>query len=55
MSNESVIQIFEGINVRMVWDEKGQEYYFAVADLMQVLTGTTNPCDYIKKMLKPKS
>ena len=52
MSNESIIQIFEGIHVRMVWDEKEQEYYFAVADIVQVLTDTTNPRDYIKKMLK---
>ena len=52
MSNESIIQLFEGVNIRMVWDEKEQEYYFAVADIVQVLTDTANPRDYIKKMLK---
>ena len=52
MSNESIIQIFEGVNVRIVWNEEEQEYYFAVADIVRVLTDTTNPRDYIKKMLK---
>ena len=52
MSNESIIQIFEGVNVRIVWNEEEQEYYFAVADIVQVLTDTANPRDYIKKMLK---
>lgn len=52
MSNESIIQVFEGINVRIVWNEEEQEYYFAIADIVQVLTETVNPRDYIKKMLK---
>ena len=52
MSNESIIQIFEGINVRIVWNEEEQEYYFSISDIVQVLTGTVNPRDYIKKMLK---
>ena len=52
MSNESIIQVFEGINVRIVWNEEEQEYYFSIADIVQVLTETVNPRDYIKKMLK---
>ena len=52
MSNESIIQVFEGINVRIVWNEEEQEYYFSIADVVQVLTETVNPRDYIKKMLK---
>ena len=50
MSNESIIQVFEGKNVRIVWDEKEEKYYFAVADIVEVLTDTTNPTDYLKKM-----
>ena len=52
MSNESLIQAFEGVNVRIVWDEEQQEYYFSVADIVQILTESVNPRDYIKKMLK---
>lgn len=52
MSNESIIQIFEGINIQIVWNEEEQEYYFSIADIVQVLTDTVKPRDYIKKMLK---
>ena len=38
MANESVIKIFEGKQVRIVWDEKQEKYYFSVVDVVQVLT-----------------
>ena len=50
MSNESIIQIFEGVNVRIVWNEEEQEYYFAVADIVQVLTDSNDVKQYIKRM-----
>ncbi len=50
MSNESIIQIFEGKNVRIVWNEQDEKYYFAVVDIVEILTDTTNPTDYLKKM-----
>ena len=34
----------------MVWDEKEQEYYFAVADIVQVLTDSNDVKQYIKRM-----
>ena len=46
------IQLFDGKKVRMAWDEEQQKYYFAVADIVQVLTDSVNPRDYIKKMLR---
>ena len=52
MSKESIIKIFEGVNVRIVWDDELEEYFFAVADIVQVLTESKAPRDYIKKMLK---
>ena len=51
MPNESIIKVFEGKNVRVVWNEAEEKYYFSVADIIQVLTDTVNPRDYIKKML----
>ena len=33
-------------------DEEQQKYYFAIADIVQVLTDSVNPRDYIKKMLR---
>ena len=52
MSKESIIKAFEGVNVRIVWDAEAEEYYFAVNDIVQVLTESADPKDYIKKMLK---
>lgn len=52
MANESLIQVFEDKKVRIVWNEEEEKYYFAVADIVQVLTDTVNPRDYIKKMLR---
>ena len=52
MTNESVIKLFEGRQVRIVWNEEEEKYYFSVADIVQVLTDTVNPRDYIKKMLR---
>ena len=52
MANESVIKLFEGEQVRIVWDEEQEKYYFSVLDIVQVLTDSVNPRDYIKKMLR---
>lgn len=52
MSKDSIIKAFEGLNVRIVWDAETEEYYFSVNDIVQVLTESTDPKDYIKKMLK---
>ena len=50
MPNESIIKAFEGKNIRIVWNEKEEKYYFSVVDVVQVLTDSSNPTDYIKKM-----
>ena len=50
MANESIIKLFEDKKVRIVWNEQEEKYYFAVADIVQVLTDSVNPTDYIKKM-----
>ena len=52
MKENFYIQLFEGKQVRIVWDAEKEKYYFAVADIVQVLTDSVNPRDYIKKMLR---
>ena len=47
MSN---IKLFESKEIRTVWNEENEKWYFVVADVVQVLTDTPNPSDYIKKM-----
>lgn len=49
MSN---IKLFESKEIRSVWNEKEQKWYFVITDVVQVLTDTTNPSDYLKKMRK---
>jgi DNA-damage-inducible protein D len=48
----SNIKLFESKQVRTVWNELDEKWYFVVADVIQVLTDTPNPSDYIKKMRK---
>ena len=55
MNDNFAIQLFEGKNVRIVWDAEKEKYYFAVADIVQILTDTVNSRDYIKKMLRRDS
>ena len=50
--NNFTIQLFEGKKVRIAWDPEKEKYYFAVSDIVQVLTDSVNPRDYIKKMLR---
>ena len=49
MSN---IKLFESKQIRTVWNEADEKWYFVVADVVKVLTDTQNPTDYIKKMRK---
>ena len=49
MSN---IKLFESKQIRTVWNEADQKWYFVVADVVQVLTDTPNAADYMKKMRK---
>jgi len=51
-NNNFAIQLFEGKKVRIAWDAEKEKYYFAVSDIVQVLTDSVNPRDYIKKMLR---
>ena len=44
------IQLFEGKKVRIVWDEEQEKYYFAVADIVQVLTDSVDAKQYIKRL-----
>ncbi len=46
------IQLFESIHVRSHWDEAQEKWYFSVVDVVQVLTDSANPTDYLKKLRK---
>ena len=50
MTQHNEIKIFGEQQVRSVWDDTAEEWYFDVADVVAVLTDSVNPTDYIKKM-----
>ena len=52
MDDNFAIQLFEGKRVRIVWDAEQEKYYFSIVDIVQVLTDSTNPTDYLKKLRK---
>lgn len=46
------IALFRGKQIRRVWDEKQEKWYFSIVDIVQILTDSKNPTDYLKKMRK---
>lgn len=47
MSN---IKLFESKQIRSVWNEEEQKWYFVVEDVVAVLTDSNDPKQYIKRM-----
>lgn len=54
MNNKDIqqIKLFESSQIRAIWDERKEEYFFVVVDVVASLTESSNPTDYIKKMRK---
>ena len=48
MNQASKIAIFKGKEIRRVWDEKKEKWYFSVVDIIAVLTGSLTPRNYWK-------
>lgn len=50
MDENNSIQFFEDRKIRTAWDEEKEEWYFSVQDVVAVLSESTDPKQYIKKM-----
>ena len=46
MAQEETIKLFEGKQVRYVWDDEKEKYFFSIVDVIQVLTDSTTPRRY---------
>lgn len=46
------VKMFEGSQIRSVWDSEREEWYFSIVDVVGVLSGSKNPTDYLRKMKK---
>lgn len=50
MDELTKIKLFDSKQIRVVWDNMKEKYYFSIVDVIQVLTDSQNPTDYLKKM-----
>lgn len=41
-----IIRIFEGNQIRSIWDKDKEEWFFSVVDIVKLLTNSTNPRRY---------
>ncbi len=48
---EKGIKLFESRQIRSVWNEEEQKWYFSVQDVIEVLTDSADVKQYIKRML----
>ena len=46
MAQSTSIKLFEDKNIRTLWDENQEQWYFSVVDVIAVLTDSTNPRHY---------
>ena len=52
MTKYNAIKLFESKQVRAIWDDEQEKWYFSITDVIAVLTDSVNPTDYLKKMRK---
>ena len=50
MTKKEIIKIFEKKNVRTVWDDKEEKWYFSIVDVVEVLTDSKDPTAYWRKL-----
>lgn len=44
------IKLYENNKIRSVWDEEREEWFFSIVDIVEILTDSKDPKQYIKKM-----
>ncbi|MDR3132850.1 MAG: hypothetical protein LBU42_02360 [Prevotellaceae bacterium] len=46
MKPKNAIKLFENKQVRSVWDDEQEKWYISIVDVIEILTGSTNPRRY---------
>lgn len=46
MDNKTAVKVFESRQIRTIWNETEEKWYFSVTDVIEVLTGTDRPRKY---------
>ena len=50
MTKRDAVQIFEGREVRSVWDAEAEKWYISIIDVIEVLTESIDPAAYWRKL-----
>lgn len=50
MTKKESLQLFETKKVRTLWDDEQEKWYFAIVDVVAVLTDSVNPQSYWRKL-----
>ena len=43
---QTISNLFEGVEIRSIWDKEKEDYYFSVVDVIGALTNSNNPRNY---------
>ena len=43
---ETISNLFEGKEIRSIWDREKEDYYYSVVDVIGALTDSSNPRNY---------
>ena len=49
---KNTIALFQETKIRRVYDKNQEQWYFSIVDIIAVLTESSNPTDYLKKLRK---
>lgn len=52
MEKTNSIKLFGDKKIRSTWNEEEEEWYFSIVDVIDILTDSANPTDYLKKLRK---
>jgi DNA-damage-inducible protein D len=52
MENNESLVLFESIKIRRVYVEETETWFFSIVDIVEALTDSSNPTDYLKKLRK---
>ena len=43
---KTISNLFEGMEIKSIWDSEKEDYYFSVVDVIAALTNSKDPSDY---------
>ena len=55
MANAPRRKLFEGLDIRSVWVEEEQQWYYSITDMVRVVAGTYDPDGYLRHCLRSRN